>query len=234
MCKGGDGKLHINLLCAVNVTEQPGGTLPDLESTEEAVRLLKNQVDQSRPFFLAVGFHKPHIPFRIPQVHARTRHRQHALRLVRRCTTKKKNPVKVEIEMHSLSVWSEWNEKWCGFRGDASQHEGGGDGDVVEFELERRVMERRWMSGVSAEKWKVWKRAPPSALLYWPVMYGTCRWPRVTWTHPENKALVTSVMTEINQIRAVSDDLYTGKLIFYYYTCHLRTVAHAVALQRDD
>lgn len=160
MCKGGDGKLHINLLCAVNVTEQPGGTLPDLESTEEAVRLLKNQVDQSRPFFLAVGFHKPHIPFRIPQVHARTQHRQHALRLVRRCTTKKKNPVKVEIEMHSLSVWSEWNEKWCGFRGDASQHEGGGDGDVVEFELERRVMERRWMSGVSAEKWKVWKRAP--------------------------------------------------------------------------
>ncbi|XP_054890558.1 iduronate 2-sulfatase isoform X2 [Poeciliopsis prolifica] len=67
MCKGEDGRLHANLLCAVNVTEQPGGTLPDLESTEEAVRLLKSRASDGAPFFLAVGFHKPHIPFRIPQ-----------------------------------------------------------------------------------------------------------------------------------------------------------------------
>ncbi|KAM3612728.1 uncharacterized protein V6R79_013420 [Siganus canaliculatus] len=67
MCKGEDGKLHANLLCAVNVTEQPGGTLPDLESTAEAVRLLKSRATIDEPFFLAVGFHKPHIPFRIPQ-----------------------------------------------------------------------------------------------------------------------------------------------------------------------
>ncbi|XP_034546642.1 iduronate 2-sulfatase isoform X2 [Notolabrus celidotus] len=67
MCKGEDGELHTNLLCAVNVTEQPGGTLPDLESTDEAVRLLKSQANDDAPFFLAVGFHKPHIPFRIPQ-----------------------------------------------------------------------------------------------------------------------------------------------------------------------
>ncbi|XP_072252312.1 iduronate 2-sulfatase isoform X2 [Leuresthes tenuis] len=67
MCKGEDGKLHANLLCAVNVTEQPGGTLPDLESTDEAVRLLKSRANDDAPFFLAVGFHKPHIPFRIPQ-----------------------------------------------------------------------------------------------------------------------------------------------------------------------
>ncbi|KAF7648412.1 hypothetical protein LDENG_00157290 [Lucifuga dentata] len=67
MCKGEDGKLHANLLCAVNVTEQPGGTLPDLESTDEAVRLLKSRMNDDTPFFLAVGFHKPHIPFRIPQ-----------------------------------------------------------------------------------------------------------------------------------------------------------------------
>lgn len=69
MCKGEDGKLHANLLCAVNVTEQPGGTLPDMESADEAVRLLKSRVDDDTPFFMAVGFHKPHIPFRIPQVH---------------------------------------------------------------------------------------------------------------------------------------------------------------------
>ncbi|XP_028445013.1 iduronate 2-sulfatase isoform X2 [Perca flavescens] len=67
MCKGEDGKLHANLLCAVNVTEQPGGTLPDMESTDEAVRLLKTRANDDVPFFLAVGFHKPHIPFRIPQ-----------------------------------------------------------------------------------------------------------------------------------------------------------------------
>lgn len=74
MCKGDDGRLHANLLCAVNVTEQPGGTLPDLESTEEAIRLLKSQALQTKPFFLAVGFHKPHIPFRIPQVENVTTH----------------------------------------------------------------------------------------------------------------------------------------------------------------
>ncbi|XP_075999570.1 iduronate 2-sulfatase [Genypterus blacodes] len=67
MCKGEDGKLHVNLLCAVNVPEQPGGTLPDMESTDEAVRLLKSRRNDPTPFFLAVGFHKPHIPFRIPQ-----------------------------------------------------------------------------------------------------------------------------------------------------------------------
>lgn len=69
VCKGEDGELHANLLCAVNVSEQPGGTLPDLESTDEALRLLKSRTNASDPFFLAVGFHKPHIPFRIPQVH---------------------------------------------------------------------------------------------------------------------------------------------------------------------
>eukprot|EP00064_Thunnus_orientalis_P022726 superscaffoldBa00007929_g22942 len=67
MCKGEDGKLHANLLCAVNVTEQPGGTLPDMESTDEAVSLMKSRANDDTPFFLAVGFHKPHIPFRIPQ-----------------------------------------------------------------------------------------------------------------------------------------------------------------------
>ncbi|KAM8909385.1 iduronate 2-sulfatase isoform 1-T1 [Spinachia spinachia] len=67
VCKGEDGKLHANLLCAVSVAEQPGGTLPDMESTDEAVRLLESRADDDVPFFLAVGFHKPHIPFRIPQ-----------------------------------------------------------------------------------------------------------------------------------------------------------------------
>uniref|UniRef100_A0A3B4D5J5 Iduronate 2-sulfatase n=1 Tax=Pygocentrus nattereri TaxID=42514 RepID=A0A3B4D5J5_PYGNA len=65
VCKNKDGTLHSNLLCPVNVSEMPLRTLPDLENAEEAIRLLK-QMKES-PFFLAVGFYKPHIPFRIPQ-----------------------------------------------------------------------------------------------------------------------------------------------------------------------
>ncbi|XP_029963506.1 iduronate 2-sulfatase isoform X2 [Salarias fasciatus] len=67
VCPGRDGALHRNLLCAVNVSEQPGAVLPDMESAAQAVTLLKSRVGRRQPFFLAVGFHKPHIPFRIPQ-----------------------------------------------------------------------------------------------------------------------------------------------------------------------
>nr|XP_023675691.1 iduronate 2-sulfatase [Paramormyrops kingsleyae] len=67
VCRGKDGKLHANLLCAVNVSEMPLKTLPDMESTAEAIRLLQSMREAQEPFFLAVGYHKPHIPFRIPQ-----------------------------------------------------------------------------------------------------------------------------------------------------------------------
>ncbi|XP_056394409.1 iduronate 2-sulfatase [Hyla sarda] len=65
-CKGKDGQLHANLVCPVDVSEVPEGTLPDIQSTEEAIRLLK-KIQQNSSFFLAVGYHKPHIPFRFPQ-----------------------------------------------------------------------------------------------------------------------------------------------------------------------
>lgn len=58
-----------NLICPVSVKGQPGGTLPDIESTEYAINFLKSKsqnTSNSTPFFLAVGYHKPHIPFRIP------------------------------------------------------------------------------------------------------------------------------------------------------------------------
>nr|ABK59973.1 iduronate 2-sulfatase [Danio rerio] len=67
VCKDKDGTLHSNLLCPVNVSEMPLGTLPDIENTEEAIRLLRSMKGSQKPFFLAVGFYKPHIPFRIPQ-----------------------------------------------------------------------------------------------------------------------------------------------------------------------
>ncbi|XP_053846445.1 iduronate 2-sulfatase isoform X3 [Vidua macroura] len=66
-CRGKDGKLHANLVCPVNVTEMPEGTLPDIQSTEEAIHLLNVMKTTRQKFFLAVGYHKPHIPLRYPQ-----------------------------------------------------------------------------------------------------------------------------------------------------------------------
>ncbi|XP_077164442.1 iduronate 2-sulfatase [Paroedura picta] len=67
VCKGKDGQLHANLLCPVEVAEMPEETLPDIQSTKEAIRLLKMMKENDSKFFLAIGYHKPHIPFRYPQ-----------------------------------------------------------------------------------------------------------------------------------------------------------------------
>lgn len=56
------------MVCPVDVAEMPSGTLPDIQSTEEATRLLKVMKTNKQKFFLAVGYHKPHIPLRYPQV----------------------------------------------------------------------------------------------------------------------------------------------------------------------
>ncbi|KAL8599536.1 hypothetical protein ACOMHN_066534 [Nucella lapillus] len=68
VCPGADGKLHMNVVCPVTVSEMPGGSLPDLQSSEFAVQFLKNRTSQrQQPFFLAVGFHKPHLPLKYPK-----------------------------------------------------------------------------------------------------------------------------------------------------------------------
>uniref|UniRef100_A0AAG5D302 Sulfatase N-terminal domain-containing protein n=1 Tax=Anopheles atroparvus TaxID=41427 RepID=A0AAG5D302_ANOAO len=59
-----DGRLRRNLLCPVLPHMQPLRSLPDIQSTEEAVRFLNEPRED--PYFLAVGYRKPHIPFRIP------------------------------------------------------------------------------------------------------------------------------------------------------------------------
>jgi len=53
-----------NVLCAVDVKLQPQQTLPDIQSKDFAIDYLKNAEE---PFFLAVGFHKPHIPLKFPK-----------------------------------------------------------------------------------------------------------------------------------------------------------------------
>lgn len=52
----------------MDVAEVPEGTLPDKQSTEQAIRLLEKMKTSASPFFLAIGYHKPHIPFRYPKV----------------------------------------------------------------------------------------------------------------------------------------------------------------------
>ena len=64
VCPGPDGKLHSYLLCPVDVNIQPGRTLPDLETATKAKRFL---MKTSHPYFLAVGFTKPHPPFKMPK-----------------------------------------------------------------------------------------------------------------------------------------------------------------------
>lgn len=64
VCVSEDGELRRNLLCPVVVELQPEGTLPDIQSAEKAREFLSSNQDE--PFFLSVGFYKPHIPLKFP------------------------------------------------------------------------------------------------------------------------------------------------------------------------
>lgn len=68
VCPSKNGSLAMNLLCAVNVFTQPEATLPDIQSSDHAVEVIqKFKQSGTKPFFLAVGFHKPHIPYKFPE-----------------------------------------------------------------------------------------------------------------------------------------------------------------------
>ncbi|XP_053600282.1 iduronate 2-sulfatase [Plodia interpunctella] len=63
------GKYQRNLVCPVRVKDQPGRSLPDLQSLEYARNILSKR--RSKPFFLAIGFHKPHVPLKYPRKYLR-------------------------------------------------------------------------------------------------------------------------------------------------------------------
>lgn len=66
VCLDRNGKRARNLVCPVVLEFQPEGTLPDIQSLQEAKVFLDERYGKEQPFFLAVGFHKPHIPLKYP------------------------------------------------------------------------------------------------------------------------------------------------------------------------
>ncbi|XP_015434051.1 PREDICTED: iduronate 2-sulfatase [Dufourea novaeangliae] len=56
-----------NLVCPVKVSSMPNKTLPDIEILKEAKHFIQNHARNPTPFFLAVGFQKPHIPLKYPR-----------------------------------------------------------------------------------------------------------------------------------------------------------------------
>ncbi|XP_033124131.1 iduronate 2-sulfatase-like isoform X1 [Anneissia japonica] len=74
VCENPDGTLHENLICPVDVAKMPGKSLPDIQSTDHAIEIIKNiskltktSKNFTQPFFLAVGYRKPHVPFKYPK-----------------------------------------------------------------------------------------------------------------------------------------------------------------------
>ncbi|RUS75336.1 hypothetical protein EGW08_016903 [Elysia chlorotica] len=69
VCPNKDGSLGMNIVCPVEVDKMPEKTLPDLQSADFTVNFLKNmsKSKEKKPFFLAVGFHKPHVPLKYPK-----------------------------------------------------------------------------------------------------------------------------------------------------------------------
>ena len=57
--QGNDHVLHMNIVCPVTPEDQPGGDLPDRQSTAYATGLLQQFASKGQlPFLLAVGYHK--------------------------------------------------------------------------------------------------------------------------------------------------------------------------------
>ncbi|KAM7357768.1 iduronate 2-sulfatase isoform 2-T3 [Cochliomyia hominivorax] len=67
VCPNKLGILRKNLICPIRLQTQPYKTLPDIESVAEAIRFVQTRRKSRKPYFFALGFHKPHINFRFPR-----------------------------------------------------------------------------------------------------------------------------------------------------------------------
>ncbi|XP_023939159.1 iduronate 2-sulfatase [Bicyclus anynana] len=92
-------RLQKNLICPITVKTQPGSTLPDIETLKYSIDIL-NQRNRSKPFLLAVGFHKPHIPLKYPH--------QYLKRVPLSNVTPPNKPY-MPIEM-PLVAWHPWSD----------------------------------------------------------------------------------------------------------------------------
>ncbi|XP_055932553.1 iduronate 2-sulfatase-like [Argiope bruennichi] len=69
VCPTPDGE-RMNLICPVDIETQDEKTLPDIQNTDYAIQYLMNKTkgpNKNVPFFLGVGYYKPHIPFKFPK-----------------------------------------------------------------------------------------------------------------------------------------------------------------------
>ncbi|XP_048512115.1 iduronate 2-sulfatase isoform X2 [Athalia rosae] len=55
-----------NIVCPVHLSGVPNSTLPDIETLKGAKSFIRSNNRNKKPFFLAVGFQKPHIPLKYP------------------------------------------------------------------------------------------------------------------------------------------------------------------------
>ncbi|ELU17681.1 hypothetical protein CAPTEDRAFT_166110 [Capitella teleta] len=61
-----ESRMH-NTWLAVNDSEAEQFPLEDMQLAAHAKQTLKRLTNETQPFFLAVGFHRPHLPFVVPQ-----------------------------------------------------------------------------------------------------------------------------------------------------------------------
>ncbi|XP_058788989.1 iduronate 2-sulfatase isoform X2 [Phymastichus coffea] len=67
VCPSGSVRLASNLVCPVRVKSMPNATLPDIETLQAAKAFLRTVAREEKPFFLSIGFHKPHVPLKYPK-----------------------------------------------------------------------------------------------------------------------------------------------------------------------
>ncbi|XP_017773219.1 PREDICTED: iduronate 2-sulfatase [Nicrophorus vespilloides] len=65
VCVNRYGHKQANIVCPVRIEDQPKESLPDIETLNAGLKFLQRK--WSKPYFLAVGFQKPHIPLKYPR-----------------------------------------------------------------------------------------------------------------------------------------------------------------------